>query len=143
MATVTPKVATRLAFAPGAKKGFKYKLELVSQTNTSQVVTWSLVGGRFLTYSLAVAEPYGAAGASVPEEGLVKTPAPQERGGVWTMTMRVFQADAPMRLDPRGYVTKYADQVWGNGEAYAVLSIKRVGGRWVVVKDGAPSWLGY
>lgn len=146
MATVTPKVVDKLAFAPGAKTGFRYGLHLVLQNGEPQVVTWSLVGGRFLTYSVAVAEPYLVAGklnVPVPEAGLASTRAPSDRAGVWTMALSVYQADAPMRANPKGYVTRYSDQVWGTGGALVSMAVKRVGGRWVVVKDGAPSWLGY
>jgi hypothetical protein len=75
------------------------------------------VGGRFLTYSVAVAEPYGAAVVFVPQEGVAATRAPTDHARAWTMTLRVSQADAPMRVNRTDCATEFVAQVWGTAMA--------------------------
>jgi len=99
------------------------------------------VGSRFLTCSVVVAEPYGAAVVFVPQEGVAATRAPSDHGRAWTMTLRVYQADAPMRVNPTGCATEFGDQVWGTGMALISVSVSRVGGRPGVMSDGTPEWM--
>lgn len=145
MGVVTPKVATRLAFAPGAKAGFRYRYIDAWQSNSMPNVLWSLVSGRFLTYSIAImsTNPVAPIPQAWKSSSSRVSVASTDRDGTWTMTLTAYQADAPMRVNPKGNVTKSAGRVWGTGAAVLSMSVKRIDGRWVVIRDESPIWGGY